>query len=57
MVQAPGIAKDLEQLWTLIGAGRLGPGIDRRYRFAELPAAIADPEQGRARAKIVAEVA
>jgi NADPH:quinone reductase-like Zn-dependent oxidoreductase len=57
MVQAHVAAKDLELLSALIAAGRVRPRIDRRYRFAELPAAIAYLEQGRARAKVVAEVA
>jgi NADPH:quinone reductase-like Zn-dependent oxidoreductase len=56
-VQAHVTAKDLELLSELIEAGRVRPRIDRRYRFAELPAAIAYLEQGRARAKVVVEVA
>jgi NADPH:quinone reductase-like Zn-dependent oxidoreductase len=56
-VQAHVTAKDLEQLSALIEAGKLRPRIDRRYGFADLPAAIAYLEQGRARAKVVIEVA
>jgi NADPH:quinone reductase-like Zn-dependent oxidoreductase len=56
-VQAHVTAKDLELLSELIAAGKVRPQIDRRYRFAELPAAIAYLEQGHARAKVVAEVA
>jgi NADPH:quinone reductase-like Zn-dependent oxidoreductase len=56
-VQAHVTAEDLELLTELIEAGKVRPVIDRRYRFAEIPAAIAYLEQGRARAKVVAEVA
>ena len=56
MVQAHVAAKDLELLSGLIEAGKVRPQIDRRYRFTEIPAAIAYLEQGRARAKVVAEV-
>jgi NADPH:quinone reductase-like Zn-dependent oxidoreductase len=57
MVQAHVTAKDLELLSELIEAGKVRPQIDRRYRFADLPAAIAYLEQGHARGKVVAEVA
>ena len=57
MVQAHVTAKDLEILSKLIAAGKVRPQIDRRYRFAELPAAIAYLEQGRARGKVVVEAA
>jgi NADPH:quinone reductase-like Zn-dependent oxidoreductase len=57
MVQAHVTAKDLELLSALIAAGKVRPQIDRRYRFAEIPAAIAYLEQGRARAKVVVGVA
>src|SRR4029453_17136345 len=57
MVQAHVTAKDLELLSELIAAGKVRPQIDRRYRFAELPAAVAYLEQGHARAKVVVEVA
>ena len=56
-VQAHVRADDLEQLAALIEAGKVRPRIDRRYPFAELPAAIAYLEQGRARAKVVVRVA
>jgi NADPH:quinone reductase-like Zn-dependent oxidoreductase len=56
-VQAHVTAKDLELLSQLIEAGKVRPQIDRRYRFAELPAAVAYLEQGHARAKVVVEVA
>jgi NADPH:quinone reductase-like Zn-dependent oxidoreductase len=55
-VQAHVTAKDLELLSELIEAGKVRPQIDRRYRFSEIPAAIAYLEQGRARAKVVIEV-
>jgi len=53
MVQAHVTSRDLEQLTALIEAGKVRPQIDRRYRFADLPAAIAYLEQGHARAKVV----
>ncbi len=56
MVQAHVTARDLELLSELIAVGKLRPRIDRRYRFAELPAAIAYLEQGHARGKVVVEV-
>ena len=55
-VQAHVTAKDLELLSELIAAGKVRPLIDRRYRFADIPAAIAYLEQGRARAKVVVAV-
>ena len=57
MVQAHVTTKDLELLSELIAAGKVRPQIDRRYRFAEIPAAVAYLEQGRARAKVVVGVA
>ena len=56
-VQAHVTAEDLERLGALIEAGKLRPQIERRYRFAELPAAIADLERGHARGKLVVAVA
>jgi NADPH:quinone reductase-like Zn-dependent oxidoreductase len=56
-VQAHVTTRDLELLSELIEAGKVRPQIDRRYRFAELPAAIAYLEQGHARAKVVVGVA
>jgi NADPH:quinone reductase-like Zn-dependent oxidoreductase len=52
-VQAHVTTRDLELLSELIEAGKLRPEIDRRYAFADLPAAIAYLEQGHARAKVV----
>jgi NADPH:quinone reductase-like Zn-dependent oxidoreductase len=52
-VQAHVTAKDLELLSELIEAGKLRPQIDRRYRFADTPTAIAYLEQGHAKAKVV----
>jgi NADPH:quinone reductase-like Zn-dependent oxidoreductase len=52
-VQAHVSSEDLALLSQLIEAGKLRPRIDRRYRFAEIPAAIAYLEQGHARAKVV----
>ena len=56
-VSAHVTAKDLELLSALIEEGKVRPRIDRRYRFAELPAAIAYLEQGHAKAKVVVGVA
>jgi NADPH:quinone reductase-like Zn-dependent oxidoreductase len=56
MVRARVTATELELLSELIEAGKVRPQIDRRYRFAELPAAIAYLEHGHARAKVVVEV-
>ena len=52
-VQAHVHSGDLERLSALIEAGKVRPRIDRRYQFADLPAAIAYVEQGHARAKVV----
>ena len=57
MVSAHVTTKDLEVLSELIEAGKVRPEIDRRYPFAEIPAAIAYLEQGHARGKVVAGVA
>ena len=52
-VQAHVTTSELELLSELIQAGKVHPQIDRRYRFVELPAAIAYLEQGHARGKVV----
>ena len=57
MVSAHVAKKDLELLAELIEGGKVRPEIDRRYPFAEIPAAIAYLEQGHARGKVVAKVA
>jgi NADPH:quinone reductase-like Zn-dependent oxidoreductase len=57
MVQAHVTTKDLALLSELIESGKVRPQIDRRYPFAEIPAAIAYLEQGRARGKVVVGVA
>ena len=57
MVEAHVTSNDLELLSELIDAGKVRPQIDRRYPFAEIPAAIAYLEQGRARGKVVVGVA
>jgi NADPH:quinone reductase-like Zn-dependent oxidoreductase len=57
MVQAHATTKDLELLSRLIEAGTMRPHIDRRYPFADIPAAIAYLEQGHARGKVVIGVA
>jgi len=56
LAQAHVTTKDLELLTKLIEAGKVRPEIDRRYPFAELPAAIAYLEQGHARGKVVVGV-
>jgi len=53
MVQAHVTTQDLELLSRLIEAGAVRPAIDRRYPFAQIPAAIAYLEQGHARGKVV----
>jgi NADPH:quinone reductase-like Zn-dependent oxidoreductase len=52
-VSAHVATRDLEFLANLIEAGKVRPHIDRRYPFAEIPAAIAYLEQGHARGKVV----
>ena len=49
--------EDLDILRGLIEAGKVRPQIDRRYPFAELPAAIAYLEQGHPSGKVVVGVA
>jgi NADPH:quinone reductase-like Zn-dependent oxidoreductase len=56
-VQAHVTTRDLELLSELLEAGRVRPLIDRRYRFADLPEAIAYLEQGHASAKVVVAMA
>jgi NADPH:quinone reductase-like Zn-dependent oxidoreductase len=53
LVSAHVASDDLERLSKLIEAGKVRPQIDRRYPFAEIPAAIAYLEQGHARGKVV----
>jgi NADPH:quinone reductase-like Zn-dependent oxidoreductase len=55
-VSAHVTAEDLELLSGLIEAGKVRPQIDRRYEFAEIPAAIAYLEQGHAQGKVVVRV-
>jgi NADPH:quinone reductase-like Zn-dependent oxidoreductase len=57
MVQAHVATKDLNVLSELIEAGKVRPEIDRRYPFAEIPAAIAYLELGHAKGKVVVGVA
>jgi NADPH:quinone reductase-like Zn-dependent oxidoreductase len=56
MVQAHVTATDLVFLAELIEAGKVHPQIDRRYPFADIPAAIAYLEQGHAKGKVVVGV-
>jgi NADPH:quinone reductase-like Zn-dependent oxidoreductase len=53
MVTAHPATRDLELLSELIQGGKVRPQIDRRFTFAEIPAAIAYLEQGHARGKVV----
>jgi NADPH:quinone reductase-like Zn-dependent oxidoreductase len=55
-VEAHVASSDLEFLSELIEAGKLRPEVDRRYPFAEIPAAIAYLELGHAKGKVVVEV-
>jgi NADPH:quinone reductase-like Zn-dependent oxidoreductase len=50
-VQAHVSAEDLEVLSELILNGKVRPYVARRYKFAEVPAAIAYVEEGHARGK------
>jgi NADPH:quinone reductase-like Zn-dependent oxidoreductase len=53
IVSAHVATTDLQFLSNLIEAGKVRPQIDRRYPFAEIPAAIRYLEQGHARGKVV----
>jgi NADPH:quinone reductase-like Zn-dependent oxidoreductase len=53
IVSAHVTTADLEFLAELLEAGNVRPQIDRRYPFAEIPAAISYLEQGHARGKVV----
>jgi NADPH:quinone reductase-like Zn-dependent oxidoreductase len=57
VVSAHVTTKDLQLLSAMIEAGKLRPVIDRRYPFAEIPAAIGYLEQGHARGKVVVQMA
>jgi NADPH:quinone reductase-like Zn-dependent oxidoreductase len=54
IVSAHVATTDLEYIANLIEAGKVRPHIDRRYPFADIPAAISYLEQGHARGKVVA---
>ena len=53
IVSAHVATTDLEYLANLIEAGKVRPHIDRRYPFADIPAAISYLERGHARGKVV----
>jgi NADPH:quinone reductase-like Zn-dependent oxidoreductase len=53
IVSAHVATTDLEYIANLIEAGKVRPHIDRRYPFADIPAAISYLEQGHARGKVV----
>ena len=57
IVSAHVATTDLDFLSNLIETGTVRPQIDRRYRFADIPAAITYLEQGHARGKVVVSVA
>jgi len=57
VVSAHVTTKDLQLLSAMIEAGKVRPVIDRRYPFAEIPAAIGYLEQGHARGKVVIQMA
>ena len=48
--------QDVRTLGDLLKAGTLKVVIDRRYPFAELPAAVDYLEKGRARGKVIVNV-
>lgn len=48
--------EDLAVMSSLMQAGKVTPVIDRRYPLAEVPAAIAYLEEGRARGKVIIDV-
>ncbi len=48
--------RNLMTLTELIEDGKVTPVIDRRYSFAELPAAVTYQEEGHARGKVVVSV-
>jgi NADPH:quinone reductase-like Zn-dependent oxidoreductase len=48
--------QDLEALSSMIEAGSVKPAIDRVYRLAEAPAAIASLHEGRVRGKVVVSI-
>lgn len=49
--------EDLKVISDMIEAGKVMPIIDRRYKFAEVPAALSYVKEGHARAKVVITVA
>jgi NADPH:quinone reductase-like Zn-dependent oxidoreductase len=55
-VEAHVATSDLEYLSNVIADGKVRPEIDRRFPFAEVPAAIAYLELGHAKGKVVVEV-
>jgi NADPH:quinone reductase-like Zn-dependent oxidoreductase len=62
MVRADAVASTtkkayLAELAALMDGGTVKPVIDRRYRFAEIPAALAYQEQGHAAGKVVVSLA
>lgn len=57
LVQVKGTADDLATLAALAEAGQLRPTLEKTYRFADLPAAVAHVETGRVAGKVVVAVA
>jgi NADPH:quinone reductase-like Zn-dependent oxidoreductase len=56
-ILADGNARDLTELAALMQAGKLRTVIDRRYPLEQTPAAIAYLEEGRARGKVIVNIA
>jgi NADPH:quinone reductase-like Zn-dependent oxidoreductase len=56
-VRCPTKRAHLAALADLIDAGDVRPVIDRRYGFADLPAALAYQQQGHSAGKVVITVA
>jgi NADPH:quinone reductase-like Zn-dependent oxidoreductase len=52
----PNKKEDLDFLKELFEAGKVVPGIDKRYPLSEVPEAIRYLEEGRAREKVVITV-
>ncbi len=56
LVRCPTKTQNLTTLTELIEDGKVTPVIDRRYSFADLPAAVKYQEEGHARGKIVVSI-
>jgi NADPH:quinone reductase-like Zn-dependent oxidoreductase len=56
IINAHADTQNLTLLMELAAAGKLRPKIDRRYKFTEIPAAVAYQETNRAAGKVVVGV-